>query len=102
MVLEVTATDAGYVSAIDGEALGLAVVSLGGGRQVETDVIDPAAGLSDIVALGCRIAPGDVLARVHAARLEQAEVTADRIRAAIRLSAGAPELAPLICDRIMR
>ena len=60
------------------------------------------AGLSDIVALGCRIAPGDVLARVHAARLEQAEVTADRIRAAIRLSAGAPELAPLICDRIMR
>ena len=102
VVLEVTATDAGYVSAIDGEALGLAVVSLGGGRQVETDVIDPAAGLSDIVALGCRIAPGDVLARVHAARLEQAEVTADRIRAAIRLSAGALELAPLICDRIMR
>ena len=102
VVLEVTATDAGYVSAIDGEALGLAVVTLGGGRQIETDVIDPAVGLSDIVTLGCQVAPGDVLARVHAARLGQADVAADRLRAAIHLSSDVPQLAPLVCDRIIR
>ena len=102
VVVEVTAPGAGYVSVIDGEALGLAVVALEGGRQVETDVINPATGLSDVAPLGTWLARGDVLARVHAVCLDQAELVADRLRAAIRLSLDAPEPAPLVCDRIVR
>ncbi|MGB7317180.1 MAG: thymidine phosphorylase, partial [Planktotalea sp.] len=42
VIREVTAKQDGIITAIDGEALGLAVVALGGGRQVESDLIDPA------------------------------------------------------------
>ena len=58
----------GFVGSIDGEALGLAVVELGGGRQVEGDEIDPAVGISDLVRLGTRVQQGQPLCRIHAAR----------------------------------
>ncbi|MDX5402606.1 MAG: thymidine phosphorylase, partial [Rhodobacterales bacterium] len=47
VIREVKAAQAGYVAAMDGHALGLTVVQLGGGRQVEGDRVDPAVGLSD-------------------------------------------------------
>jgi len=74
------------VSAIDGEALGLAVVDLGGGRQVESDLVDPAVGLSDVATLGAKIEKGQPLARVHAAREGQADRAASAVRQAVALS----------------
>ena len=67
VVGEVTAPKAGYINAIDGEALGLIVVGLGGGRRVETDRIDPAVGLAEMVALGAYVNRGDPLCVLHAA-----------------------------------
>lgn len=86
VIREVTAKNAGYVSAIDGEALGLAVVALGGGRQVESDLVNPAVGLSEVVALGTKVAKGQPLARIHSAREGQADKAAQAIRAALTLS----------------
>ena len=86
VIREITATQAGYVSAINGEALGLAVVDLGGGRQVESDLVDPAVGLSDVAALGAKIEKGHPLARVHAAREGQADRAASVVRQAVALS----------------
>lgn len=86
VIREITATQAGYVSAINGEALGLAVVDLGGGRQVESDLVDPAVGLSDVAALGAKIEKGQPLARVHAAREGQADRAASVVRQAVALS----------------
>ncbi|NOR32922.1 MAG: thymidine phosphorylase, partial [Sulfitobacter sp.] len=65
---EIPAPEAGYVSAIDGEALGMAVVALGGGRMLETDQINTAVGLSEVVRLGVKVAKGDPLAVIHAVR----------------------------------
>jgi phosphopentomutase len=45
VVRDVVPARRGIVTAIDGRALGMAVVRLGGGRRVETDRIDPAVGL---------------------------------------------------------
>ncbi|MGB0440232.1 MAG: thymidine phosphorylase, partial [Paracoccaceae bacterium] len=81
VIREVSAPESGIVSAIDGEALGLAVVALGGGRQVESDVINPAVGLSDVVGLGQPLAKGQPLARIHAAREAQADRAAEAVRA---------------------
>ena len=91
---EVTAREAGIVQAIDGEALGLAVVALGGGRTIESDVIDPAVGLSGVVRLGAKVEKGQPLAVVHAARPAQADKAAAAVRAAITLGGAAvmPEL----------
>ncbi|MGH1453512.1 MAG: thymidine phosphorylase [Paracoccaceae bacterium] len=100
VIREITAQSAGYVAAMDGQALGLSVVELGGGRQVENDVVDPAVGLSDMVELGQWIDKGQPLARVHAARNGAAEQAVKQVRAAITLAEKAPELPPLIHERV--
>ena len=100
VIREVTTNAGGYVTAIDGEALGLAVVALGGGRQIESDVIDPAVGLSDIVRLGTRLRAGQVLARVHAGREDGARAAMRAVRDAIELSDHPGQIPPLFHDRI--
>jgi thymidine phosphorylase len=94
VIREVPAMASGTVSAINGEALGLAVVALGGGRQVETDVIDPGVGLSDVVSIGQKVTKGQPLARIHAAREGQADLAARAIQDAITLgdTASSPKL----------
>ncbi|KAA0916262.1 thymidine phosphorylase [Aquicoccus porphyridii] len=100
VIREITAPRAGHVAAWDGEALGLAVVGLGGGRQVETDVIDPAVGLSDLPALGARVEQGQPIARIHAAREDDADRAGAALLAALTLTDAAPTLPPLVLERI--
>ncbi|MCL6284056.1 thymidine phosphorylase [Ruegeria sp. 2012CJ41-6] len=101
VIQEVTAPDAGYVRAIDGEALGLAVVALGGGRQVESDVVDPSVGLSSVVRLGGRVERGAPLAVIHAAREDAARHAEQAVRAAIRLSPD-PVAVPKLIHEVIR
>ena len=100
VIREVAAPFDGFVQAIDGEALGLAVVGLGGGRQVEADVIDPSVGLSGVVRLGAQVTKGQPLAVVHAAREEAAQRAERAVRAAITLGSAAVDTPPLIHERI--
>ena len=100
VIREVTSVEGGYVSAIDGEALGLVVVALGGGRQVESDLIDPAVGVSDVVPLGAFIVKGQPLARIHAARDGQADRAAQAIRRAITLASNPPAKQDLVHEVI--
>ncbi|MCB5198656.1 thymidine phosphorylase [Loktanella sp. TSTF-M6] len=97
----VAATADGHVTAINGEALGLAVVGLGGGRAVETDRINPAVGLTSVASLGQRVAKGDPLAIVQAADENSAEAAAAAVRAAMSLG-DAPQAGPLVLDRISK
>ncbi len=96
VIREVSAQGSGFVTGIDGEALGLAVVQLGGGRQVESDVIDPAVGLSGLIGLGAKVAKGTVLGVVHAVRPEEADAAEAALRAAITVGDRAPERPELI------
>ena len=100
VIREVTAATSGTVTAIDGEALGLTVVALGGGRQVESDVVNPAVGLSDVVSVGDRVTKGQPLARVHAARESQADKAEQALRAAITLTDGSATAPPLVLEHI--
>lgn len=96
---DVPAPADGIISAIDGEALGLVVVQLGGGRQVETDQIDPRVGLTDVLSLGTKVARGDPIATIHAASEDSAQSAAHAVLAAITIGQGA-EIPDLILDRI--
>ena len=100
VMLEVTAPEAGYVTAMDGEALGLVVVGLGGGRQVEDDVIDPAVGLSRVIRLGTRVERGTPLAMIHAAREDAARRAAQAVQAAITIGPDPVPVPDLIHERI--
>ncbi len=87
--LAVTAGAVGVVASIDVRALGLVVVQLGGGRLRSSDHINPAVGLSDIVALGTSVAAGDPLCIVHAQTAEDAARAAAQIVAATVIGEGA-------------
>ncbi len=100
VIREVTAPHSGYIAAIDGEALGLAVVALGGGRQVETDAVDPAVGLSSVLPLGARVEKGQAILRIHAAREAAASRAARAVQSAITITEGPPALPPLVHERI--
>lgn len=100
VIREVTAPQAGYVSAIDGEALGLAVVDLGGGRKVESDELNLAVGFSDMVRLGQKVGRGTPMAVVHAARAVDADRAEAALKAAVTIAAKAPAKRDLILDRI--
>ena len=100
VIREVVAPEDGFVARIDGEALGMAVVALGGGRTIESDPIDPAVGLSGVVRLGVRVKKGQPLATVHASRPDQADAAAKAVLAAISLAASAPDTPYLILERI--
>ena len=100
VIQEVSAPQDGYITAIDGEAMGLAVVALGGGRQVESDEIDPAVGMSGIVRLGQRVSKGEPLAVVHAAREDAARQAGASILSAITISDTPIDPPTLVHERI--
>ena len=101
IIVPVPALQAGFASTVDCRALGLAVVSLGGGRRRPEDAIDFAVGLTGLVELGQTIAVGQPLALVHA-RTEAGALQAVReVQAAYQV--GAAKTAPnLISYRTIR
>ncbi|WP_407495416.1 thymidine phosphorylase [Pseudooceanicola sp. MF1-13] len=100
VIREVAAASDGYVSAMDGQALGMVVVDLGGGRKVETDKIDYAVGLSDMTTLGAKVRKGQPLARVHASRMDHAEAAVRAVQKAITIAPDAPVVPDLIREGI--
>ncbi len=100
VIREVSAPHDGFVAQIDGEALGLAVVGLGGGRMKETDRINPAVGLSDVARLGTKVTRGQTLAVVHAVRSDQADAAARAVLGAIELTGTRPKVPEQIIERV--
>ena len=76
----------GVVAAMDTRAIGLAVIALGGGRARAGDAVDPRVGLSDVRAVGARVARGEPLAIVHAAADDSAQTALRSVAAAIRVA----------------
>ena len=100
VIREVVAKKSGFVTVIDGEALGLSVVAMGGGRTVESDRINPAVGYSDVVRLGMKITKGQPLGIVHAGRGDKADAAERALRDAITVGASKPVVPDLIHERI--
>lgn len=100
VIRDVPSLGSGYVAKIDGQALGLAVVRLGGGRQREGDRVNPSVGLSDLAGIGEDIGAGDPLCMVHAATEAQAEEAIRAVQSAYSMAETEPEEPKLILKRI--
>ena len=100
VIRAVPAPRGGTVSEIDGAALGMAVVNLGGGRVVEADQIDPAVGLSEVLRLGDEVRAGQPLALIHAAGDAAADAAEAAVLAAITLGDTPVKAPDLILERI--
>lgn len=96
VVQDIIAPQAGYLDYTDTVGLGMAVVRLGGGRSHPSQVIDPAVGFSHILPAGSQVRQGDVLARVHAATAEQANVASAEYLAALTIDAKRGAGCPLV------
>ena len=86
VVREVRPAKAGTVSRIDTRAVGLAVVSLGGGRTRPQDPIDHGVGLTRLAGVGHPVGPDRPLAVVHARTEAAADAAAAEVAAAYRVS----------------
>ena len=97
----VDATRAGFVTAIDAEAVGRAGVALGAGRLRKEDAIDPAAFIHLMRKRGDEVAPGQTVLRFSAPRARE---TADEVRAqlqaAFTIGDAAPPPRPLVLEVI--
>lgn len=100
VIRDVPSLTDGFVCTIDGEALGLSVVRLGGGRQREGDKINPSVGLSELAGIGEQIGIGEPLCMVHAATEAQAEAAIAAVQAAYVMGDVAPADPALILKRI--
>jgi thymidine phosphorylase len=100
VVRDVMAGQSGYVCGMDGHALGMAVVHLGGGRLKGGEKIDPAVGLSNCCMIGEYLDADSLVATIHAKTAEDAGQAEAAIRAAIRLGETAPDEPPLIYEKV--
>jgi thymidine phosphorylase len=90
----------GVLAAMDTRAIGLAVIALGGGRNVAGADIDPRVGFDRIVPLDTRVHRGEPLARVHAASEADAERGAAAFAAALRVADASAPAATLVHEVI--
>ncbi len=100
VVRDVRSPEAGFINAIDGEKLGLAVANLGAGRRVEQDAINPSVGLENIVKLSNSVEEGSVLARVHAADEDSADQAQQAVQDAIEIGPTITPRSPLVFKTI--
>ncbi len=96
----VMAPQAGYIQHIDTRAVGMAVVSLGGGRQRSDDQLDYSVGCEQVIDLNTKVDEQTPVAMVYARDEESWQVAADRITAAITIGDQPGAANPIIYKRV--
>ena len=101
VITEIPTLKRGYLNGWHGHDLGNAVVSLGGGRRVQTDIVDPSVGLDQIQPLGSFLNEGDIIARVHASRTDIAQEVIKKVQSAAIISSKKKKLNSLFFKEII-
>ena len=95
----VLAREDGYLTAVDADAVGRTSVTLGAGRAVKEDVIDPSAGIRLVRRVGDKVKAGEpialLLTSAHRERLPEA---AERMANAATIGAAPPPERPIVLD----
>ncbi|WP_336797225.1 thymidine phosphorylase [Erwinia aphidicola] len=90
----------GIVGAMDTRALGMAVVSMGGGRRRASDSIDYSVGFSEMAQLGDSVDAQRPLAVIHAATEASWQEAAAAVKRAVAVGSEQPQVTPVIYRRI--
>jgi thymidine phosphorylase len=97
---EIVTNRAGYITSIDTQALGRAIIELGGGRRQQGDELDLSVGLEMQVRVGDQVDVDQPIACIFANN-DQAEEATKMITQAIAINELATESPPLIVERVM-
>ncbi|KGJ88091.1 thymidine phosphorylase [Thalassotalea sp. ND16A] len=100
VIIDVFAPKSGVICAMQTRDIGMAVVRLGGGRLSNEQEVDHSVGFDSIVHVGKRVSTGDVIARVHARSLAQAEMASNQYVAAIEINEQGEGFNPVIFETI--
>ena len=96
---EVCAQHDGYIRSIDAEALGWALIEMGGGRKKVGDAINHRVGVEFLLKIGDCVEKGQPIANVFAER-NQDEMVHRSILDSIELSVDAVDAQQLIVERV--
>jgi pyrimidine-nucleoside phosphorylase len=96
---DVVAPESGYITAIDAERLGEAVIAMRGGRQKLGDVLDLSTGFEMLVRFGEKVERGQLLARLFAGE-ETSRAGREKLLSALQIADERPALGPLILERL--
>jgi pyrimidine-nucleoside phosphorylase len=97
---EISAPDNGVVVDVDADAVGRAVLVLGGGRTRSEDAVDHAVGISHLVQIGERVQTGQPLYQLHSNHPDRAEKATELLQSAITIGDSAPVKTSIILERI--
>jgi pyrimidine-nucleoside phosphorylase len=97
--LDVKAPRAGIVQSIQTEAVGIASMLLGGGRQRSEDAIDPRVGVELHASIGTRVEVGQPLATLHVAD-RGVDDACQKLLGAFRIGDGDAMRPPLFGQRL--
>lgn len=100
VIRDVFAPNSGFVSAVDAKGIGLAVISLGGGRRASGDSIDTRPGFDRLAGIGALAGPDAPLARIHALSEEAADAGAAALIAAYGISETPEEPGEPVLERV--
>jgi pyrimidine-nucleoside phosphorylase len=95
VVVPIEAVEAGTITAIATEDIGLASGVLGAGRMRKGDAIDPAVGIVVHCKIGDRLEAGQPIGSVHARSHDDAREAVERVLGALSLGEG-PVSAPAL------
>jgi pyrimidine-nucleoside phosphorylase len=98
--VDVPATTAGHVTALQAELVGRAAVCLGAGRAKLDDVVDPGVGIEVLAPVGTAVEKGQPVLRVHHRGGRGLDDARDLLDRAIDIGNDAAPRQPLVLERI--
>ncbi|PTL78626.1 thymidine phosphorylase [Vitiosangium sp. GDMCC 1.1324] len=98
--VDVVAAQPGFITGIDTEAVGLAAVALGAGRQRVDSIIDPAVGFTLLRKEGEPVVAGEPIVRIHYNEPGPLEEVKERLLGAYRFGPQPPASRPLVLERL--
>ena len=96
----VRATRSGYVRSLDAEAVGLAAMRLGAGRETKDDRVDPTAGIALRETAGKHVTAGNAVATLYTDNEVAAREAAALVWDAFEIGPAPPQLPPVIHEII--
>jgi thymidine phosphorylase len=97
---QVLANEGGFVSRINTDRIGLAVIEMGGGRKQLGETIDHSVGVEFLVRIGDKIEAGDRIANIFCNDSKTADYASELIRLSIGVGSDAVESPSLITERL--
>ncbi|TAM97987.1 MAG: thymidine phosphorylase, partial [Rhizobiaceae bacterium] len=90
----------GFISGVATREIGLAVLSLGGGRSNPHDKIDHSVGITGLLPIGTEINKGEPMAIIHARRQDDAEKAAAALLDAYHIAEAKPHRRKAVMRRV--